>query len=214
MSGLELKCVNSAENEFLAEDYMISIMSGVNHIKLNFISGTYGPFYASMPCKVPLWLAMTLRKRGKCTIIVPDWMSVQSLEKFISDEKNQATLGDLPFYYVEIANLILNNARDDVSQPDKTAALIQDLENIRMDRIRIGVLSIAETVYNNRSVVVAALNNVANMEILNIRSFFLNSMNDFFLLCPPSDGSTQANYTTDNYTEENTGRRLRRFRDN
>ena len=139
MSGRTLKSITAAENEILAEETLITISSNVNHPAFSFISGTFGPLLAGMPCSVPLWLAVTLRKRGKCTILTPDWMSVQSLEQNIANERNQDIWEPLPFHYREISHLLLNQARDDVPNPDKVQVLLQDLENVRMDRAKLGI---------------------------------------------------------------------------
>lgn len=42
--------------------------------------GTYGPFQPNMPTDVPLWMALMLRKRKKCRIQPPAWMSVENLK--------------------------------------------------------------------------------------------------------------------------------------
>jgi len=36
--------------------------------------GTYGPFRPQMPTRVPLWLALFLKRRRRCTIITPAWL--------------------------------------------------------------------------------------------------------------------------------------------
>jgi hypothetical protein len=41
--------------------------------------GDYGPFFPQIAAQVPLWLAVALKKRGKCTIRPPLWMSVGEL---------------------------------------------------------------------------------------------------------------------------------------
>ncbi|RZR93086.1 hypothetical protein BHM03_00021490 [Ensete ventricosum] len=38
--------------------------------------GDFGPFRPNIASEVPLWLAVALKKRGKCDIRAPDWMSV------------------------------------------------------------------------------------------------------------------------------------------
>lgn len=38
--------------------------------------GDFGPFFPQIPAKVPLWLAVALKKRGKCAIRRPEWMSI------------------------------------------------------------------------------------------------------------------------------------------
>ncbi|GMP29302.1 hypothetical protein CsSME_00004466 [Camellia sinensis var. sinensis] len=43
---------------------------------LNLICGDFGPFHPQIATQVPLWLAVALKKRGKCTIRPPEWMSV------------------------------------------------------------------------------------------------------------------------------------------
>lgn len=40
------------------------------------LQGDFGPFYPQMATQVPMWLAIALKKRGKCTIRPPEWMSV------------------------------------------------------------------------------------------------------------------------------------------
>ena len=140
MSGLALKTFSSAESEFFAEETLITISPNFSHDKLLFTSGSFGPLEAGDPCIVPLWLAITLRKRGKCTIVIPDWMSTASLEQNIINEKSQDEFTLLPFHYREISQLLLNYARDDVREPDRTAALLQDIDNVRMDRAKMGMI--------------------------------------------------------------------------
>lgn len=140
MSGLTLKTFSSAESEFFAEETLITISPNFSHDKLLFTSGSFGPLEAGDPCIVPLWLAITLRKRGKCTIVIPDWMSAASLEQNIINEKSQDVFTQIPFHYREISQLLLNYARDDVREPDRTAALLQDIDNVRMDRAKMGMI--------------------------------------------------------------------------
>lgn len=40
------------------------------------LQGDFGPFYPQMAAQVPLWLAIAMKKRGKCTIRPPEWMSI------------------------------------------------------------------------------------------------------------------------------------------
>lgn len=209
------------ESEYLAEETIVTIVSNVNHPTFRFISGNYGPLESGMPCKVPLWLAITLRKRGKCTIKQPSWLNIDHLENAVNHERNQRVLSDLPFFYVEIAKLLLHNAIEDIDQPDKVASLIQDLENIRMDRIRIGVGSIAEAVLQNQSVISTSLNNVASIEINAVRDFFLQCINTFLWLSPPNDALPSstgrfvgAENAANPASNNNTTRKLRRFRNN
>ncbi|KAL8457025.1 hypothetical protein ACS0TY_035019 [Phlomoides rotata] len=38
--------------------------------------GDFGHFRPQIPTQVPMWLAVALKRRGKCTIRSPEWMSV------------------------------------------------------------------------------------------------------------------------------------------
>ena len=67
-----------------------------------------------------------------CTIIVPEWMTVKFLEDAVAVEPSLNTLSEIPFHYMEIAQLILTNAKTDVDQAEQVALLLQDYENIRM----------------------------------------------------------------------------------
>jgi GINS complex subunit 2 len=213
MSGLNLGLINSAENEFLSEQTMIDIVPNIDLPKLQFVSGIFGPLDSGMPCTVPLWLAITLRKRGKCMVITPDWMTIQSLEQRLAYERSENTLSDLPYHYMEIAQLLLTTAREEITTPDRVAVLLQDIQNIRMDRIKMGISNVANEITNNKSVTFAALNNVSAMEILTIKGFFLSSLEVFCKLCPPVDASMpqQSDYAVTEAATSNR-RTLRRFR--
>lgn len=180
-----------AESEYLAEETMVTIVPYLDHPAFKFISGTFGPLESGLPCKLPLWLAITLRKRGSCIIQAPEWMSAPSLEEFVANERSSRVLGQLPYFYMEVGHMLINNAKEDIPNAEKISSLLQDLENIRMDRLRLGITMTADTVNKDESVVSTALNNVASMEIMAIRSFFIQSMNAFLWLKPPEEPAVQ-----------------------
>lgn len=226
--------LTAAENEFVAEETIVTIIPGIDHPMLLFISGNFGPLESGMPCEVPLWLAITLRKRGKCVIRIPDWLKVDNLERALNSERVELFLCSLPYHFMEIAHLLLTHSSEDIDSPERVAVLIQDLSNVRMDRIRLGIARVAEAVSQDQAVVSTTLNNVASMEILSIRKFFLGSMDSFLWLRPVDEGNMEYNrrssggYSSSNHdntttTTNNTnaastttaapgGRRLRKFR--
>jgi len=75
-SDPHLSIFSPSEVEFVAEDEIVDIVPNIRMDALNMICGDFGPFYPQVPTKVPLWLAVALKKRGKCTIRTPDWMTV------------------------------------------------------------------------------------------------------------------------------------------
>ncbi len=211
--------------EFGAEEIFVEITPLFNHPPFLFISYTIGPIISGLPIEVPLWFAISLRKRGRCKIRVPDWLTVACLEKLVKEEgsEHQRSLSILPFQFIELSNLFLTYCKEDIDQSERVAALIQDLTNIRDDRIRLGVRSIAETIQSGSSVVSTNLHNVASMEIFAIRQFFLGSMDAFLWLKAPEEdeflfGSdvvteeTMRASSTANATTSNNTSKLRRFR--
>lgn len=212
MSGLLLKSLSASEMEFVAEDTLVTITSNVDHPIFHFISGDFGPLIAGLPCELPLWLAITLRRKGKCIIQPPDWMSVESLERFVAHERTEATFESLPFYYIEISQLLLIHAKDDFIQIDKISALLKDLENIRMDRARVGLLDIADRVRNGNAVLSVGLRNVSSAEIQALKPVFLQSLRIFKKLTDTTDvdytttttTTTTSNTSINQYSNTNT----------
>jgi hypothetical protein len=47
----------------------------------------YGPFRPQIPIGVPLWLAVILKKQGKCIVIPPRWLNVTKLHSLIELER-------------------------------------------------------------------------------------------------------------------------------
>ena len=83
----------------------------------------YGPFIPNIPIKVPLWLALQLRKANKCKIHAPDWleagvvrrhprlhapderfMAESLVKRFESEKRDEQVLGELPFHYQSVAS--------------------------------------------------------------------------------------------------------------
>lgn len=75
-SDPHLSIFSPSEVEFVAEDEIVEIVPNIRMDALNMICGDFGPFFPQIPTKVPLWLAVALKKRSKCTIRTPDWMTV------------------------------------------------------------------------------------------------------------------------------------------
>lgn len=80
--------MNPNEVEYLGEKQLISIIPTFNNSIIHLISGDVGPFRASLPVRVPLWMAINLKQQRKCKIQPPDWMEVEHLEALKEQEKN------------------------------------------------------------------------------------------------------------------------------
>lgn len=40
------------------------------------LQGNLGPFVSGLPMEVPLWLAIYLKQKKKCDLILPDWLTL------------------------------------------------------------------------------------------------------------------------------------------
>lgn len=75
------------EIEFLAEKQYISIIPTFNSSIISLVCGDIGPFRASLPVNVPLWMAIDLKQQQKCKIQPPYWMDAEKLEEIKENEK-------------------------------------------------------------------------------------------------------------------------------
>jgi GINS complex subunit 2 len=162
--------------EFFAEETIVTVTPSIDHPKLKFISGEFGPLFAGVDCQLPLWLAITLKKKGKCIIEIPEWMSVQRLEEYVARERSEPTFELLPFHYIEISLLLLTHCKEHIKNLDKVSALLEDLQNIRMDRAKLGMQAIAEKVRTGEAVPCVGLNGIACAEIQLLKPLFVRSM--------------------------------------
>ena len=81
-----------------------------------FIQGSFGPFKPAKPTTVPLWLAIYLKQRNRCDIVIPTWLDVSFLKKVRTEDKNNGKLfsNALPYYYSEIASLLLHECEAEI----------------------------------------------------------------------------------------------------
>lgn len=64
------------ELTFLAEDDVIDIVPLFSMSRVRLLSGIYGPFTPPSRATVPLWLALSLKRKRKCRIVPPEWLQV------------------------------------------------------------------------------------------------------------------------------------------
>ena len=114
--------------------------------------------------------------------------------------RSEVTFHYLPFHYIEIALLLLTNAKEDIPHYNTVSTLIQDLENIRIDRARLGLFSVSDEISNGNAVDIIGLTNIACGEIQSLKSIFINSTNLFKKFTDNNDGSDNSNM---NNTQEN-----------
>ncbi|XP_021910443.1 DNA replication complex GINS protein PSF2 isoform X2 [Carica papaya] len=165
---------SAQEVEFMAEDELIEIVPNMRMDPLNFICGDFGPFFPQIPTQVPLWLAVALKKRGKCAIRPPQWMSIENLTNILEGEReSQVTFQALPFHYVEISRLLFDHARDDIPDIYMVRSLVEDIRDVRLHKIETNL----ETFSGTSAVKVA---NLSAMEVNIVRPFVRRALQAFY----------------------------------
>ncbi|CAI0411972.1 unnamed protein product [Linum tenue] len=168
----QLSLFTPDEVEFMAEDELVEIVPNLRMDSLNFICGDYGPFYPQIAIQVPLWLALALKKRGKCTIRPPQWMSIDNLTQVLEGERESHAFQSLPFHYVEISRLLLDHARDDIPEIYMVRSLVEDIRDVRFHKV--------ETNLENFTASAVTWKNMAAMEVNIIRAFSGRALQAFY----------------------------------
>ena len=154
----------------------MTIVPNFNSNVLNFLNGDFGPFHSNLAAEVPLWLALALKERHKCRIEAPEWMSVDTLKQALELEKR---IGEfevskaLPFHYVEIAHILFNKAADDILDVDRVRMLIEDLQDMRMSKLRNGVNKILKTAVREGTIPGVPMTGASHMELNMIRRMYV-----------------------------------------
>lgn len=170
--------MDPSEVEFLAEKELVTITPNFSESRMCLISGDFGPFNPSMRTEVPIWLAVNLRQRHKCRIEPPDWLSVGMLTDIKVAETEAAVFTKMPSaHYREVADLILNNAAEDVPRADEVRALVKDVWDLRMAKLRKSVDHMITKQETH-----GKLNNLTVMEINTVRPFLTQALDHAHIL--------------------------------
>lgn len=181
-----------AASTFLANDEHITIVPSFNLPQpIDLISGKVGPFRAGMDVSVPLWLGTMLRRRKLAKIIPPTWLDQDVLKNVLRFERdpNEASFSpDLPFRHAEIANSILKSCRagsgtgsaagdasgdNEIPNADQVKVLLEDIQSVRMDKIRRNVHQLSSSTLKTRSRIenIIDVTNIGSNEMHSIKPF-------------------------------------------
>lgn len=215
--ALETGEMTVSEIEFLAMESSIEIVPLFRHNRLDFISGSYGPFEPNVEQEVPLWLALTLKKRRRCRIKTPVWMQREHLQSVKELEARELGFVPMHYHYQEISNALFSHAKEDIGDADEVFALVEDIANRRQSKIRRGLNSLADDVHKQMDVFSVNLDNMGAMEIFAVRGILGEAMDrfiDFSTTQEAAAGASQRGAPGEMATEAAgaAARRLRRFR--
>ncbi|BAO39276.1 DNA replication complex GINS protein PSF2 [Kluyveromyces marxianus] len=116
-------------------------------------------------CEVTIWLALLLKQQGKCNIIVPSWLTLQQLDKYLEYElKNTSRFSNLPWNWLVLSTLLFSRCSDDFKDPvHLLRSKIQDLREVRLGKVNKGLQYLNESHLQ--------LENLSLMEINEMRPY-------------------------------------------
>jgi GINS complex subunit 2 len=158
-----------------ATDEHVTIVPNFNSAELHFLNGDFGPFHSNLATSVPLWLALALKERHKCRIEAPEWMSVDALKQALDLEKRMPIelSQSMPFHYVEIAHVLFNKASDNMPEADRVRMLIEDIQDVRMSKLRTGVNELLKNAVTEGTITGAKMTGASHMELDTIRRMYV-----------------------------------------
>lgn len=181
--------VEFLQAEFLAEEERVTIVPSTMMPLMRCIGGEFGPFLPAIEVEVPLYVALALRKVGRCKVRPPVWMTIPRLREKMEEERrkeNAAILTEVPFYFAEVAHMLLQAAADDVIDPAETMFLIEDLINVRENKLRRFIQQNVTTKVN-----AVKLTNLASVELNKIRPHFTEALEQLYKLGSINDDEVE-----------------------
>ncbi|MCJ1353184.1 MAG: DNA replication protein psf2 [Icmadophila ericetorum] len=153
------------EIAFLCEMELVTVVPRQRFEGLDLLGGKISPLQPPYRSSVPLWLALLLKRQRRADIFPPPWLSAPSLSEILEFEKStpsfspspalppQSTASPpflpsatadappdaLPYHWLELGEMILDAATDDVEDPDTVRRLMRDLREVRMAKMREAV---------------------------------------------------------------------------
>ncbi|XBW37609.1 hypothetical protein QEN19_003190 [Hanseniaspora menglaensis] len=127
---------------------------------------------SSIPIEIPLWVAMILKKQRFCRLVTPSWLSVARLKEYlIFEKKTPYKFSALPWSWMVISKMFINQFADDLPKEDSVTELrsiLQDIREIRMAKVQRGMEILNESHLQ--------LDNLSLLEINEFRPFILTTM--------------------------------------
>jgi len=184
-SSVKLAPPCSAEEvAFFAGEEQVTIQARAPLPALQLLDGDIEAVGALHQQQVPLWLAVLLRRRGKCRIIAPEWLDPDRLDETLTAERqHQDSFAPLPYHYVEVAKQLLEVASDDLTAPNRLRATLADIEDTRRAKVERGLRNI------DRSVTFIKLTDLSAMELNRIRDVAAGALDTLRNLEPKAGGA-------------------------
>lgn len=115
--------------------------------------------------RVPLYIALSLKKSNLCRIRLPSFLKHEYLEEIISLEReNVGEYAKIHRFFFELSDILIKHAYN-VENPDRLRLLIQELKEARFQKTYEGMKVLDGHAFN--------INNLTGWEFNEIRHFVL-----------------------------------------
>lgn len=153
------------EYHLIAKMVKIECKITSNIPQLNLIEKTYGPFISNQIDKLPIFLALELKKKKKLNILLPFYLQSDYIIDIIEKEKtNEEIFQMIHPNFFELYFIL----KDFIPELTKSYALFNELRQIRLNKIKAGLKSL-----DNRALI---LENLTQFEFAHVKNFVIKSM--------------------------------------
>ncbi|KAM0281451.1 hypothetical protein ACHAQH_003480 [Verticillium albo-atrum] len=201
-----------SEVAFVCEMELVTIVPRQRLESMPLLSGATPVLRPPYRAKLPLWLALLLKKQRRANIVPPPWLHPDSLKDILNYEKHKdpdafspppppptkadargnahrltdmttlsppflssctadAPSGALPYHWLEMSELLLARASDDIPASAQVRSLLRDLQEVRAAKMRKSTADLEKDVGG-----VMGLRGVGAMELAESRGFILGVM--------------------------------------
>lgn len=142
--------MNAERCEFIAGNSLIEVIPSISDDRpIHLISGDIGPFEAGVPCRIPVWTAILMKRQHNCKVVAPQWMDVDELKKILTSETESQGLAKLPDHFFEISHMLVRDAREDIFEVEAVKSLVQDIYDRRDAKLRSSAIEFLRQVGKN-----------------------------------------------------------------
>uniref|UniRef100_A0AC34RFJ7 DNA replication complex GINS protein PSF2 n=1 Tax=Panagrolaimus sp. JU765 TaxID=591449 RepID=A0AC34RFJ7_9BILA len=158
--------------DFLFENELIEIVPNFTSDRLELICGSTNAFEPGIPMKVPVWLALHLRKRQKCVINPPSWMNLAELQQMATSEAKSDGFSEIPERFFEMSHVLLTQCKEDIENLEQMRTLVKDIWDMRTSKMKTSTINFLGD--EPRSDV--QIDNITQFEIAHVRGFLSSSL--------------------------------------
>lgn len=175
-----------------------------------------GPFQAGIVAKAPLWIAILLEQRSFARISPPSWLTTENISEIIAIEQQNTNLfhdetgNQLPRNYYELCQRLGKRSLE--HNADAITLLVQDLLDIRLDKLRGQFSTYMKNSTNGDPDIVLEFHQMGTYEIAVLQEFVVTALADQHALATTaiSTAKTSATTITEDGTAPNVARRSRK----